>query len=519
MQGDLGGGDSASQETPRLSAEALYRLLFEESKDAIFLSRPNGQIVDINAAGLALFAIRDKKEILEADLGGLLYQNAAERTRLFQRLQRDGHVRDHELRLKTRDGRNIVVLETSTVVRGTDGRATAYLGILRDITERRELETRLLAAQKMEAVGRLAGGIAHDFRNIMMVIRGCSDIAAGKIPSESPAHEDLASVTQAIQRAVGMTDQLLTFSRREPDKPEVIDLSAVVNEMGNLLRRSLGSHISLETHLAESPWTVLANRSQMEQVLLNLAVNARDAMPNGGRLVLSTENVVLDESYSKDVISVPPGHYVRLSVSDDGIGMDKETTARAFDPFFSTKERGEGTGLGLATVYGIVKQSAGFVWVYSEQGVGTTFKIYLPRVEASGKQLPPKETLSGPLSGSETVLVVDDDSTSRRLVVQVLRHYGYRAESLDNADDARQLLEAVEKPVDLLITDLILGSESGRDLAEAARKRRPDLPVLVISGYAEHTITGEDDDLSISFLQKPFSPLDLARGVREILDG
>jgi nitrogen-specific signal transduction histidine kinase/CheY-like chemotaxis protein len=390
--------------------------------------------------------------------------------------------------------------------------------ILRDVSERQKLEERFRQSQKMEAVGRLAGGIAHDFNNLLTVITGFSDLLLGKPGSDATRREYAGEIRKAGERAALLTRQLLAFSRQQILLPEILDLNAVVGEVDSMLRRLIGEDIDLKTPLAPNLGRVKADPGQIQQILMNLAVNARDAMPQGGKLTIETANVELDSAYARTHAEVKPGSYVMLAVSDTGTGMVAEIQARIFEPFFTTKEKGKGTGLGLATVYGIVKQSGGNIWVYSEPGRGTSFKIYLPQVgEATAAAAPPipSEARTG---ASETILLVEDDRGVRALARRVLELHGFRVLEADRGEDALQISERHEGPIHLLLTDVIMPGMSGRALADRLGTGHPETRVLFMSGYTDEAIVHHGVlESGIAFLQKPFTPDSLARKVRETL--
>ncbi len=401
------------------------------------------------------------------------------------------------------------------VVRMGDGVGVA----LRDISERKRLERQLLHSQKMEAVGRLAGGVAHDFNNLLTTILGYSELMLMKLPESSPVRADVEEILKAGQRAVGLTRQLLAFSRKQVIEPKVVNLNAVIEEAAKMLRRLIGEDVDLATSLDPSLGSVRVDPGQIEQVLMNLAVNSRDAMPRGGRLTLETRNVTFDASASRLHFGAPPGAYVLLAVTDTGMGMDAETRSHLFEPFYTTKEKGTGTGLGLATVYGIVKQSDGYIFVYSEPGKGTTFKIYLPRVEAAGTDSAAAVPASAVANGKETLLLVEDEEPVRRLMHRSLMERGYSVLEAPSGEAALTVATSHPGPIDLLITDVVLTGVSGKSLATLLLTSRPTLKLLFISGYTDdtvvrHGVLAKDE----AFLQKPFTPDALARRVREVLD-
>ncbi len=399
-----------------------------------------------------------------------------------------------------------------------DGDET-LLGTVFDVTERRRLEEQLLQSQKMEAVGRLAGGIAHDFNNLLTAIAGYSDLLLSELPANDARRESAVEIREAGRRAAGLTQQLLAFSRRQVLEPRVLDLNAVIAGMEKMLRRVIGEDIELTTALDPDLWRTMADPGQIEQAIVNLAVNARDAMPRGGQLTLETGNVTLDDQFASTYATVQPGPHVMLAVSDTGIGMDAALQSRLFEPFFTTKERGKGTGLGLSTTYGIVKQSGGSIWVYSEPGVGTTFKIYLPRCEeplAESEAPPPPLTTR---QGTETVLLVEDEAEVRRLVERLLRMQGYTVLSAPSPAEAISAARAAGR-IDLLVTDVIMPGMNGREMASVLAAERPRMRVLYMSGYTDAAIAQQGIlEPGTAFLSKPFTPDVLARKVREVLDG
>jgi PAS domain S-box-containing protein len=426
---------------------------------------------------------------------------------------------DTEFRVVHPGGKVKFLQANGIVIRNAVGKATRMIGMNRDITERRNLEQRLRQSQKIEAVGRLAGGIAHDFNNLLTVINGYSEILLNRLAEGSPLRKEVEEIKRAGDSAATLTRQLLAFSRRQVLQPEVIDLNEVIPQMDMMLRRLIGEDVEFRTVLGTELWSVKADPGQIEQVLMNLVVNARDAMPGGGKLTIETSNVVLSEEYSKGHNPVTPGPYVMLAISDTGAGMDEKTAAKIFEPFFTTKERGKGTGLGLSTVYGIVKQSAGFIWVYSEPGKGSTFKIYLPRTEDRrefpDKEAPPVEDLRG----EKTVLVVEDEESIRKLATEILGQYGYAVISAGDGEEALTTAGEHKGEIGLLLTDVVMPRMGGRELYERLRQLRPGIKVLYMSGYTDNAIVHQGVlDPGIAFLQKPYSPISLLRKVKEVLE-
>jgi two-component system cell cycle sensor histidine kinase/response regulator CckA len=380
-------------------------------------------------------------------------------------------------------------------------------------------QEQLRRAQRLEALGQLAGGVAHDFNNLLTVITGFSELVLQRLGATDPPRSYVEEITKAGERASALTRQLLAFSRRQVLEPEVLDLNGVVADTEPMLRRVIGEAVELRTHLNPTLWPVKADRGQIDQVVLNLAVNARDAMPRGGCLTIETANVELDEAYAQYHVPVRAGPYVRLSASDTGVGMTPEVQAHIFEPFYTTKPPGKGTGLGLATVYGIVKQSDGYIWVYSEPGHGTTFKIYLPR-EANGVSVlaPPARPLAAP-GGTETIMVVEDDAQIRGLVRGVLDASGYTVLEARRGEEALREGEHHGGPIHLLLTDVVMPGISGRELAERLAARHAGLKVLFMSGYTDQVVVERGMiEARAPFLQKPFSPEALRRKLREVLD-
>jgi PAS domain S-box-containing protein len=425
-----------------------------------------------------------------------------------------------EFRMRHNEGAWIDVAGFAKAVkRGADSRAMHVVGVMLDLSERRRLEAQLQQAQKMEAVGRLAGGVAHDFNNLLTVIFSFGNFVLDELRDGEPVHDDMQEVLKAAKRAERLTSQLLAFSRRKPVSPKVLSINTLVGEMDRMLRRLVGEDVDVSTRLSDHLWNVRIDPGSLEQVVVNLAVNARDAMLEGGKLTIETDNADIDEEYSAAHGSkVPEGQYVVLAISDDGVGMDAATQARIFEPFFTTKGSGKGTGLGLSTCYGIVKQAGGYIWVYSEPGRGTTFRIYLPRVVEETERVPilrPPESLSG----TETILVAEDDEQVRRLAARALTRFGYRVVEAANGGEALQVCEQFPERIDLLLTDVVMPEMSGKQLVERLQPLRPEMKVLYMSGYTANAIVHRGVlEPDTHLLQKPFAPEMLARKVRELLD-
>jgi len=415
-----------------------------------------------------------------------------------------------------KDGRTI---EAELIAHQLDynGRAV-HLVVAQDIGERHQLEEQLRQAQKMEAVGRLAGGVAHDFNNLLMVIKGHTELLMNVLPPSDVSARKIEQIDRAADRATSLTRQLLAFSRMQVLQPRVLNLNTVVEDMGKLIQRLIGEDIELVLRLSPDLGAIRADASQIEQIIMNLAVNSRDAMPHGGRLLIETANTELDRNYSNMRPVVTPGAYVLLAVSDSGMGMDQETQARIFEPFFTTKEQGKGTGLGLSTVYGVVKQSGGFIWVYSEVGKGTCFKIYLPLVqqpvEGAGAHLPLPEAPCG----TETVLLAEDEQDVRELAREFLESGGYTVIEATNGQDALRIAATHAGKIDLLVTDMVMPGMSGQHLAARLQQERAGLAIIYMSGYSEHAATeSAQSTLNAALLTKPFSRAAILRAVRAAL--
>jgi nitrogen-specific signal transduction histidine kinase/CheY-like chemotaxis protein len=391
--------------------------------------------------------------------------------------------------------------------------------LVQDVTERVALEERLRQSQKMEAVGRLAGGVAHDFNNLLTVIMGYSQILTDGLPGASRLKDATTQIRSAADRAAGITRQLLAFSRKQVLSPRVIDLNDVMLNLDTMLRRLIGEDVEVLTVPGRDLGAVRADPGQIEQVIMNLALNARDAMPNGGKLTLETENMELDASYASEHEPLQPGRYVMLAVSDTGTGMSPDTQAHIFEPFFTTKEVGKGTGLGLSMVYGIVKQSGGYIWVYSEPDRGSTFKIYLPRVDQPAETVGVEPRPAGVKRGTETILLVEDDAQLRQLTSSVLAHCGYKVLTANSTEQGLALCRENHRDIRLLVTDVIMPSMNGRQLAEQVKLISPNTRVLYVSGYTSNAIVHYGVlDPGLWFLPKPFSLSALIAKVREVLD-
>ena len=502
------------------ASEASYAHLVERAPVGIYRSSPAGRFLSVNAALVRILGYDSAADVLRLDMARDVYADPAERQRLLDRdTYTDREYDEVEATWKRKDGRLLSVQLSVRAVRKGAGEVEYYETFVRDVTEQRRLQQQLVQSQKMEAVGRLAGGIAHDFNNLLTVITSYSDLLLQDLGGEDPKREDVEQVRKAAEGAAALTRQLLAFSRQQVLAPRVVSLSVVVQGVEKMLRRVIGEDVDLVTALDLNVGSVKADVGQLEQVLMNLAVNARDAMPTGGKLTIETANVEHDPDYAREREAALLRRFVMLAVSDTGIGMDEATKARIFEPFFTTKEPGKGTGLGLATVYGIVQQSGGFIWVYSEPGHGTTFKIYLPQVEAplEGRAV---GAAPGDLPrGTETILLVEDAAAVRAVTRQVLERQGYTVLEAAHGAAALQTAAGHPGPIHLLLTDVVMPVLSGRQLADQLARLRPDAKVLYASGYTDDAVVRHGVlEAGISYLQKPFTADSLARKVREVLD-
>jgi two-component system, cell cycle sensor histidine kinase and response regulator CckA len=426
-----------------------------------------------------------------------------------------------EYRFLAKNGEYRQLLDKALIIRNADGIAVRSIGALVDITDRKLLEDELRQAQKMEAVGRLAGGVAHDFNNLLTVIKGYAELLRNEPGDTGTYQRNLEQISKAADRAAALTRQLLAFSRRQVLALEAVDLGEVVSDLQELLQRLLGEDVELETQGNQRLGQVRADRGQIEQVLMNLAINARDAMPQGGKLIITTDNIDLVKPVSSGRFTVMPGEYVMLTVTDTGSGMDQETQSHIFEPFFTTKEQGKGTGLGLSTVYGIVKQSGGYIWVSSEMGNGTSFKIYLPRVFEQAAAVMPvqvKERDGFQQAGSNTLLLVEDEAGIRELTSELLAGWGYEVLVARNGVEGLEISEKYQGTIHLMLTDVVMPHMNGRDLAERVRQMRPEIKVIFMSGYTDNLVLqGGMVEEGSDFIQKPFNAETLAKRVRAAL--
>lgn len=503
------------------ASEARYRNLVESAVYGMLRSAPDqDRFLDANPALLAMLGYESQAELTRASIARDIAADPGDCTRLMAEMQSRRVVNGYDTRWKRKDGK-LVYVRLSARANFENGHVSTVDLIVEDITERRSLEEQLRQAQKMEAVGRLAGGVAHDFNNLLTIIKGYGELMLEQLSPSDPLRSEVEEVRKAADRAASLTRQLLAFSRQQVLAPKVVDLNNIVANMDKMLRRLMGEDVQVATHLDPQLGRIKADPGQVEQVIMNLAVNARDAMPTGGKLTIVTGNIEIDPTSAAEHLSMQPGSYVMLAVSDSGTGMDEETRLRVFEPFFTTKESGKGTGLGLSTVYGIVKQSGGYIWAYSELNVGSTFKVYFPRVHAPVEFSSGKTSAAGQVYlGHETILLVEDEDGVRGLVREVLQKNGYHVLECRHGGEALQLCERHGGKIHLLLTDVVLEHMSGRELSTRLTHLRPDMRVIYMSGYTPEAIVHHGVLApGTAFLQKPFTTQALARKVREVLDG
>jgi PAS domain S-box-containing protein len=508
---------AATQRRERRQLETTLRELVDRAPVGIYRSTLAGRILSANAALARMLGYAAPDELLSLDLARDVYADPAERQRLVERdTYTDREYDEVQATWRAKDGRRLNVQLSVRAARNAAGAIEFYETFVTDVTEQRRLEAQFLQSQKMEAVGRLAGGVAHDFNNLLTVILSYASLLLEDWPPDHPDREDVEQIRKAAEGAAGLTRQLLAFSRRQVLDPKITDVNAVVGNIEKMLARLLGEDIRVVVQPAADLGMVRVDPGQLEQVILNLAVNARDAMPKGGILTIETMNADMDEAYVQGHPIAAAGRYVMLAVSDTGTGMDEATQARIFEPFFTTKEAGKGTGLGLATVHGIVRQSGGFIWVYSEVGRGASFKIYLPRVDAMAAGAAP--ALAAVRGGTETILVVEDVDAVRRVTSRLLERLGYKVLQAADGAAALRLVSEHPAPIDLLLTDVVMPDLGGPELADKVRARRSEIKVLFMSGYTDGAIVHNGVlNAGIAYLQKPLTPATLATKVREVL--
>jgi len=498
-------------------SEERYRDLVENAHDIIYSHDLEGNYTSMNKAGEEITGYT-LEEALKLKMSDTVAPECLPKVQQMMKRKLAGErVTAYDIEIIAKDGRRVPV-EVNTKYVYQNGVAAGVQGIARDVTERKQLEDQLRQSQKMEAIGQLAGGVAHDFNNLLTAINGYSSLALQRINPENPIKSYLEEIKKAGDRAANLTRQLLAFGRKQILQPVPLNLNDIVSDMNKMLRRLIGEDIDLTASLNPKLKAIKADPGQIEQVLVNLVVNARDAMPSGGHLTIETMTVELDSEYTGKRLGVVPGRYVMLAVSDTGTGMNEETKARIFDPFFTTKEKGKGTGLGLSTVYGIVKQSGGNIWVYSEEGRGTTFKVYLPQLETA-ETVESLQVETEIMPGSETILLLEDEDMVRNLARQILEGAGYKVVEVSRGEEAIKRFAAEDGSIDLLLTDVVMPEMSGKEVADRVCELSPSLKVLFMSGYTDEAIVHHGVlDSNVQFIQKPFTPAALTTKVRQVLD-
>jgi len=507
--------DRIRAERELIESGEKFREIFNNINDAIYLYPLTGQgqpgkFIEVNTVACNMLGYR-REELLAMSVVDITVAKEVDNIIVGQRAAQTSF----ETRHITRDGKNIPV-EVNAHKFTLAGQAVELIAA-RDITERKALQEQFYQSQKMESIGKLAGGIAHDFNNLLVPIVGYAELGMLGLSDDSKLYANLNRIKSAANRAADMTRQILAFSRQQVLEMKPLELNQVIVDFEKMLQRMIGEHIVLQTRLTPDLPHLQADKSQIEQVIMNLAVNARDAMPGGGILVIETAAVMLDEQYTARHTDVQPGPYVMLAVTDTGFGMDAATRQRIFEPFFTTKERGEGTGLGLATVFGIIKQHQGTISVFSEVGRGTTFKVYLSVIETTTPAAEAEQQVTSPLHGSETVLVVEDEASVRRLVCDTLRAYGYQVLEGDGPQKGLAMAAAYEAPIHLLLTDVVMPRMNGRELYQQLAAIRPDIMVLYMSGYTDDVIINQNLGDEVPFLHKPFTIVGLLEKVRDVL--
>ena len=498
-------------------SEARSRSLILSAAFGICRCTMGGRFLDVNPALINMLGHAAVEDLLKLNARTDVFVQPQELERLVEDYRRTGSLNGVEVQWKRKDGRLIVVRLSGCAAMSAEEPEEVLELIAEDITDRRQLEEQLRQAQKMDAVGRLAGGVAHDFNNLLMVINGYTEVLLEQLEQGSPMHHKVQSIQQAADRAATLTRQLLAFSRKQLLELKVVDVNTVIGDMERLLRPLIGENIELNTHLSPDAGHTRADAGQLEQVIMNLVVNAKDAMPEGGKLTIQSADITVRQNYSEHRF-IQPGRYAVISVADNGHGMDKETLSRIFEPFFTTKEKGKGTGLGLSTVYGIVKQSNGYVFAQSAPEAGTTFYVYLPRVEDSAHETSPTKSQQNEAGGCETVLLVEDEESVRELVRVTLASRGYKVLEAENGECGLNLAEGYKDNIDILITDVVMPGIGGRELAKKLVSLRPGISVLYLSGYTEDAVVTQGKlGPNSAFLQKPFTLQNLAKKVREVL--
>ncbi|NIA23157.1 MAG: response regulator [Proteobacteria bacterium] len=493
-----------------------YKKFFNNNISASVILLPDGKIVDCNRSFIKLFGYKTKKDALGANVNEL-YIDKTKRKNFIEAIKKAKVIKNLLINYKTTPGKIITVRENIVGIFGKSGKLEYLLAFLQDITREEELQTQLMQAQKMESLGRITGGIAHDLNNMLVPIKGYTDILLLQTPKDSPIYSKLKGIEKATDRATALLKEILAFSKKQILNIETLDLNKEIKRFSDILQKIIGEKINFNIILQPKELMINADKTQIDQILMNLAANARDAMPQGGTLTIETSEVNLDTVYTSRHVNIQPGIYIHLAITDTGTGMDNKTVNMIFEPFFTTKSKG--TGLGLSTVYGIVKQHKGYILVYSEPGHGTTFKIYFPKSRKRlGKNTNKKIPMKDFIAGNESILLVEDEEDVRKVIKEILTQYGYTVYETGSPSEALEMVKQGGK-LDLLITDVVLPDMNGKELSNAIKKENDSIKILYMSGYTSNVIAHEKIlDKGINFIHKPFSITNLLIKVRGILE-
>jgi len=505
-----------------------YRGFFKTSRDCVFISSEEGQWIDMNDAAVELFGYESRAELAKTRIPEL-YANPDERQKFITKIKENGYLKDYPVNLKKKNGEIINALITSVVNKDQSGNIIGFQGTIKDITDRKEsereknkLHKQLLQAQKLESIGTLAGGVAHDFNNILTVIMGLTQIVMNQTKKSNRNYNHLKNIYESGERAAKLTNQLLLFSRKQEMEFRPLNINKTISRLDKMLNRLIGENITIRNELAQNLWKINADETQIEQVITNLAVNARDAMPRGGRLRIGTQNMIIDKNKAHTIPDLEPGEYVQISVEDTGKGIEKEILNKIFDPFFTTKGKSEGTGMGLSVVHGIIKEHNGQINVYSEPGEGTIFKIYLPAVQKQGtaiKKNATSEKIDQFIGQGETILIVEDEKQVLTFLENMLDKYKYDYYSANNGEEALELFKDKKNQIDLLISDVVMTGIDGIALADQLKKQKPELKIILSSGYSnKKVLPGEIRKKGYQFIQKPYDSMELLKKVRKTLE-
>ncbi|UCH63503.1 MAG: PAS domain S-box protein [Fidelibacterota bacterium] len=504
----------------RREAEEKYLTLFEESKDAVFITTPEGRFLDLNPAGVELLGYSSREEILEIDIARDIYINPEDRRRFEELIQKQGHVKDLELHCERKDGKRITVLETATAVRNKEGKIIAYQGIIRDITEKMELERQLFQSQKMESIGLLAGGIAHDLNNVLAPITMAIQLLQERFPDDE-SNKLIEALRSNVDRGADIVGQVLTFARGVETELSILHIKELIEEITSIAQHTFPKTIEIVAEIADDLQTIKGNATQLHQVLLNLCVNARDAMKEGGRLSIEAENFTVSEEFASKFHDAKPGQYVKISVIDHGIGMPPHILERIFEPFFTTKDTGKGTGLGLSVIHSIIKGHNGFIDVQSKVGKGSNFMVYLPVGTTVIAHQESDETEEMPGGNNELVLIIDDEESMRILSKEILENYHYRTITAKDGREALAIYRELQSEIKVIMTDLMMPEMDGPATIQAVRGINKKVPIIAMSGLAtdEQNLLGDMGENVQASIAKPFSAGTLLRTIHRVIQG